>query len=119
MTKYRFYFFNILIVAMLIGSAFFMFAVQFKADELSKKIGEIDKKIFSYQEKIQLLEIEWTYLNRPERLRNLSRIYIKNNNYVFAQQIKNFQEFAEYHSSYRNNLAKNQLSDLENSNKQL
>ena len=111
MNNYRFYIFNFSLFFLLLASIVAMFFVQFRVDDLKNKINNVENKIFAYQEKIQLLEIEWTYLNRPERLRNLANLYVKTNNYAYAQQIKSFQEFADGQNIRARNLAKNQLNN--------
>ena len=44
-----------------------MFMVQFKVEDLQDEIAKTETDIVAFQDKIQLLEVEWVYLTRPER----------------------------------------------------
>ncbi len=73
-----------------------MFFVQFKVDKLKSNLANVNSKIYLYEERIQLLEVEWTYLTRPERIRNLANLYLKNNQNLMVQQVKNINQIAQY-----------------------
>ena len=66
-----------------------MFVIQFKVDTVKFSISQTKKEINSYEKQIKMLDIEWAYLTRPERLRKLSAKYLSNNNFVMASQIRN------------------------------
>lgn len=79
-----------------------MFVVQFKVEALQDEIISADNEIASYQDQIQLLEVEWVYLTRPERLRTLASAYLQNNSYALASQIKDMGDLEEYYlASYK------------------
>lgn len=65
-----------------------MFAVKYKVDQLNKTLVTTTKQIENYRDQIRLLEIEWVYLNRPERLRRLANEYLKGTSYITISQIK-------------------------------
>ena len=65
-----------------------MFAMKYKVDHLNKTLITTKKQIENYQDQIRLLEIEWVYLNRPERLRQLASKYLEGNSHITISQIK-------------------------------
>ena len=69
-------------------SILLMFVVQFKVEALQDEIAQTENEIAAYEDEIQLLEVEWVYLTRPERLRSLAARYLENNGYALANQIK-------------------------------
>lgn len=79
-----------------------MFVVQFKVELLQDDIAKTETDIASYRDKIQLLEVEWVYLTRPERLRTLASHYLQNNSYTLASQIKDVDKLQDYYlASYQ------------------
>jgi len=93
----KFYFTNVMVGVALIFSIIFMFFVQFKVEALQDDIIKIENEIAVYEDEIQLLEVEWVYLTRPERLRDLAARYLQNNGYALASQIKAEDQLAQYH----------------------
>lgn len=65
-----------------------MFFVQFKIEALRDEMQKVESEIASFEDEVQLLEVEWVYLTRPERLRILASRYLQNNGYALASQIK-------------------------------
>lgn len=97
-----FYVSNIALVGAIACSIIFMFYVQFKVEALQDKLQQTEESIAAYKEDVKLLEVEWVYLTRPERLRNLANIYLKDNSYALASQIKDTQKLSKYYmASYR------------------
>ncbi len=74
-----------------------MFFVQFQVESLQDEISKAESEISTHQDQIQLLEVEWVYLTRPERLRSLAARYLKDNGYALASQIKDSSRFEQYH----------------------
>lgn len=64
-----------------------MFYVQYKVDNVQKRIDIVQGQIEDYENEIKLLNIEWVYLTRPSRLRFLSRKYLKKNDNIAFSQI--------------------------------
>ena len=88
-----------------------MFFVQFQVESLQDEMIKSESEISSYQDQIQLLEVEWVYLTRPERLRALASRYLKDNGYVLANQIKDASRFEEYHLvHYKTDFNQNEIS---------
>ncbi|MBM3579421.1 MAG: hypothetical protein FJX34_01450 [Alphaproteobacteria bacterium] len=74
-----------------------MFIVQSKVEALQDDIIKTEGEIALYQDQIQLLEVEWVYLTRPERLRILATNYLQNNGYALASQIKDIDKLEKYY----------------------
>jgi hypothetical protein len=74
-----------------------MFVVQFRVEALHDEIASAENEIVAYQDQIQLLEVEWVYLTRPERLRTLAATYLQDNGYALASQIKEMGELEKYY----------------------
>lgn len=111
LNKFNFlYIFNTLVILAVIMSGITMFLVQFKVESLQSSISKTKKEIIAYKDNIKMLDIEWAYLTRPERLRKLSKKYLENNDYITASQIKNKVElkevyFANYKKKYSSQMA--------------
>jgi len=56
-----------------------------------------ENEIIFYEDEIQLLEVEWVYLTRPERLRTLASRYLQDNGYALASQIKDADKLEQYY----------------------
>lgn len=93
----KFHFTNFVIFSSVVFSILLMFFVQFRVENLQDEISKAESEISSYQDQIQLLEVEWVYLTRPARLRALATRYLKDNGYALANQIKNSDKFEQYH----------------------
>lgn len=93
----KFYFFNIAVLTTVTLSILLMFGVQFRVEALQDEMLKAEGEISAYEDNIQLLEVEWVYLTRPERLRVLSANYLKDNGYALASQIKNEDKMEKYY----------------------
>ena len=96
----KFYFFNFSLFGFLLFSIFLTFLIQFKVEALQDEILQAENDISTFEDQIQMLEVEWVYLTRPERLRNLASRYLKDSGYVLASQIKS-EEQLEYFASLK------------------
>lgn len=98
----KFYFCNTMLVVSTLASIVLAFTIQFKVENLQDKMVETQAQIAFYKDQISLLEVEWTYQTRPERLRDLSSRYLKDNGYTLASQIKNNDTMEKYYlASYQ------------------
>ena len=93
----KFYFANLLLVASVIFSIIFTFLVQFRVESLQDDMVKTENEIIFYEDEIQLLEVEWVYLTRPERLRTLASRYLQDNGYALASQIKDEDKLEQYY----------------------
>ena len=115
----KFYFSNIMLVATIICSIIIMFTVQFKVEALKDEMSQAESDIVEYEDQIKLLEVEWVYLTRPERLRTLANIYLKDNGYTLASQIKETEKLEKYYLAiYQNSEAEEVAANPENKDPQ-
>lgn len=56
--------------------SFGVFRITYQVDELEKRLRVLNKEILQEQETIHILEAEWSYLNDPNRLADLSRRHL-------------------------------------------
>ena len=95
----KFYFANFMAVLSILFSIIFMFYVQFKVEKLKHIIAQNRINISDYEDQIRLLEVEWVYLTRPERLRQISTRFLKNNGYALASKIKGEDEIERFYNA--------------------
>lgn len=50
-----------------------MFRISFEVEKLEARLQDINQEIAREQEAIHVLQAEWSYLNRPQRIEDLSR----------------------------------------------
>lgn len=105
----KFYFCNTMLITATLASIVIAFVVQFKVESLQDKMVETQAQIAFYRDQISLLEVEWTYQTRPERLRDLASRYLKDNGYTLASQIKGSDAMEKY---YLANYSKRQSESL-------
>lgn len=87
---------NLFLSLGVILSVCLVFYVQFRTDMLQDRVDLMQSNIESYEEELTLLSVEWNYLTRPERLRFLSKKYIKENKGIAFYQVKNYQKLQEF-----------------------
>jgi hypothetical protein len=93
----KFYLANISVVVAVVMTVILMFAVQFKVESLQDEVVKAESEIAAFEDEIQLLEVEWVYLTRPERLRNLASRFLQDNSYMLASQIKDESRLEQYY----------------------
>ena len=93
------YFINSVLAFVVLCSIMLMFFIQFKVDSLQVRVGKVDSKISALDDEIMVLEVEWVYLTRPERLRALSEKYLKNNGYIASNQVKDAMHLQVYYTA--------------------
>lgn len=99
----KIYLANFVFISLILLSILGMFFVQFKVESLQDEISKTENEIASYQDKIQLLEIEWVYLTRPQRLRELASHYLKDTGYALASQIVTSEKLEKFQATnYKN-----------------
>ncbi len=103
------YLLNSVAAIILIFSICFTFYVQFKVDMMQNKLVSAQLEIEYYQKDLKLLNIEWTYLTRPDRIRKLSKQYLKDNQIIRYSQVKDFKDMRQF---YLTNLKKHQKQNI-------
>jgi len=93
------YLMNSVLAFAVLCSIMLMFFIQFKVDSLQVRVGDIDSKISALDDEIRVLEVEWVYLTRPERLRALSEKYLQNNGYIASNQVKDTTHLQVYYTA--------------------
>ena len=92
----KFYFFNFAIIFALIFSIFMNFAVQFQVENLQEEVKGFESEIADYNKQIENLEVEWAFLTRPSRLRELSQEYLVDTGVANLAQIKSDVEIKQF-----------------------
>lgn len=59
--------------AMVIFVGGLLFMLTYEVQDLQRDLAEVRQRIAHDQERIQVLEAEWSYLNQPKRLRELAK----------------------------------------------
>jgi hypothetical protein len=75
-------------IVILVVSIFGLFQVKFYVQDLSKDIIELGRQLKQEKESLHILKAEWTYLNQPERLRQLAGKYLQLDNIKLSQMHK-------------------------------
>lgn len=54
-----------------------LYQLKYRVQTQEAKLTALNRTLFAQQEALHVLAAEWTYLNRPDRLADLNRRYIK------------------------------------------
>ncbi|NDF11710.1 MAG: hypothetical protein EB060_02700 [Proteobacteria bacterium] len=68
--------------------AFGVYQVEYEVREMRSELEGVNKQILAGEEDIHVLDAEWVYLNRPERLKELAQAHLSMQNVSYAQ-VKN------------------------------
>lgn len=49
-----------------------VYAMKYEVERLDERFAALQRKLMQQEEMLQVLEAEWTFLNRPERLKELA-----------------------------------------------
>ncbi len=63
-------------IAVIVGSAFILYRVKYEVQSLKAQVIEVNKDIAQEKETLRVVSAEWSYLNRPERLKILADKYL-------------------------------------------
>ena len=89
-----------------------MFFVQLNVESLQDEMLTTENEITVFEDEIQLLEVEWVYLTRPERLRILASRYLQNNGYALASQIKDESQLEKYYLANQQKVETQEVAQL-------
>jgi len=63
-------------LTLLAGATTVLFQVSYEVQALNEELDDFNREIVAEQEAIRVLRAEWSFLNRPERLRELALAYL-------------------------------------------
>lgn len=72
------------------GAVAAMFHITFEVEKLEARLHEVNRKIVREQETTHVLQAEWSYFNRPQRLESLSKELLPNLVPVASTQFTTF-----------------------------
>ena len=73
------------------GAVAAMFHLTFEVEKLEARLNQVNRQIVREQAAIHVLQAEWSYLNRPQRLETLSKELLSNLGSVSADQFTTFE----------------------------
>jgi cell division protein FtsL len=95
----KFYLINSTLFIGVLMSIYMMFYVQFKVSNLQDQANQVNRVITTYEDEIKILEVEWVYLTRPERIRTLAEKYLQNNSHIASNQVKEISKLQPYYTA--------------------
>lgn len=87
MSKKRFDLYIIISSLLCIISCFFMFHIKFTVQNIARDIRELKNQIEIETESIRVLNAEWAYLNKPQKLKQIVVKYLPNIKPINVSQI--------------------------------
>lgn len=78
------------IMGLLVGTllAVFVFAIKYDVQDLESEYNTLNRSIEREHQAIHVLKAEWSYLNEPERLRDLAEMYLGHSDVTYLQMGK-------------------------------
>jgi hypothetical protein len=76
-----------------------MFHISFEVEKLEARLHDVNRQIVREQEAIHVLQAEWSYLNRPQRLEALSQELLPNLTPVASTQFTTFARLPKRHET--------------------
>lgn len=67
-------FFYVMTALSVIGLAFWAYRENYETQEALNKAEKLQREISEARQRLRILNAEWAYLNRPDRLRDLAEI---------------------------------------------
>jgi hypothetical protein len=64
-------------IGLVLASGFTTFKVKHAVQDIDDELNRTRKQIVAEQQEIRVLAAEWTYLNQPERLAELNRVFLQ------------------------------------------
>jgi len=64
-------------IVLLVAASYGLYLVKWEVRELKRQNTSVRAEMLQQQEAIRVLETEWAYLNRPQRLHELAKEYLQ------------------------------------------
>ena len=58
------------------ATGYTLFHITFQVEALEEQLSQLNRQILKEQEAVHILEAEWSYLNKPSRIEQLSHKYL-------------------------------------------
>lgn len=68
-----------------VASAFLLYMVKYQVQYLRQQVAETSRELEQERESLHVVQAEWAYLNRPERLQILAREYLASSEMTASQ----------------------------------
>lgn len=65
-----------LVLLLIVASGVGLYQLKYKTQQLQREVTALDRQLAADREAIRVLEAEWTYLTRPERVAALAERYL-------------------------------------------
>jgi len=69
-----------------------LYGIAYEVEQMEKELAALEREIIEERDTIHVLEAEWTYLARPERVENLSRQLLPRMQGLTAERIGSFDD---------------------------
>lgn len=86
---------GIFITVWLLGAAITgmgLYGIAYEVEQMEKDLSALERDIVRERENIHVLEAEWAYLARPERIEDLSRQFLPNMQVLRADRIGSYDD---------------------------
>ena len=67
---------DIICCMLIVAASYGLYMVKWEVHELKRQNKAVQSQIVAQKEALSILDAEWAYLNRPERLRDLAEKYL-------------------------------------------
>jgi hypothetical protein len=86
---------GILVAVWLLGAAITgvaLYGIAYQVEGMDKELSALQRNITDEREKIHVLQADWTYLARPERIEDLSRQFLPRMQPLTAERIGTYDD---------------------------
>lgn len=78
---------TLLWMVVIVGAAFGLYVVKYQVQSIRSQINETARALEAEKEALHVAAAEWAYLNRPQRLRELSQKYLVGSAPLTVEQV--------------------------------
>lgn len=69
-----------------------LYGIAYEVEQMEKELAALEREIIEERETMHVLEAEWTYLARPERIEDLSRQFLPRMQSLTAERIGGYDD---------------------------